>query len=74
MAVTLKDVAQLAGVSTSTVSRTCKDHPSISEETKEKAIEYAQKLYPLDKKAAEYVAFMKGFKYGRENGKKNKRT
>ena len=36
MAVTLKDVAQLAGVSTSTVSRTCKDHPSISEETKEK--------------------------------------
>lgn len=40
----------------------------------EKAIEYAQKLYPLDKKAAEYVAFMKGFKYGRENGKKNRRT
>ena len=38
----------------------------------EKAIEYAQKLYPLDKKAAEYVAFMKGFKYGRENGKKKK--
>lgn len=36
MAVTLKDVAHLAGVSTSTVSRTCKDHPSISEETKEK--------------------------------------
>ena len=36
MAVTLKDVAQLAGVSTSTVSRTCNDHPSISEETKEK--------------------------------------
>lgn len=45
----------------------------------EKAIEYAQKLYPLDKKAAEYVAFMKGFKYGRENerireNKKSKRT
>lgn len=36
MPVTLKDVAQLAGVSPSTVSRTCKDHPSISEETKEK--------------------------------------
>ena len=36
MAVTLKDVALLAGVSTSTVSRTCKDQPSISEETKEK--------------------------------------
>lgn len=36
MAVTIKDVAALAGVSTSTVSRTCKDHPSISRETKEK--------------------------------------
>lgn len=36
MAVTLKDVAALAGVSPSTVSRTCSDHPSISEETKEK--------------------------------------
>lgn len=36
MAITLKDVAALAGVSTSTVSRTCNDHPSISEETKEK--------------------------------------
>lgn len=36
MAVTIKDVAALAGVSPSTVSRTCKDHPSISKETKEK--------------------------------------
>ena len=36
MAVTLKDVAALAGVSPSTVSRTCKDNPSISEETKER--------------------------------------
>lgn len=36
MAVTIKDVATLAGVSPSTVSRTCKNNPSISEETKEK--------------------------------------
>ncbi|MBQ7918920.1 MAG: LacI family DNA-binding transcriptional regulator [Lachnospiraceae bacterium] len=36
MAVTIRDVAALAGVSPSTVSRTCKDNPSISEETKEK--------------------------------------
>lgn len=36
MAVTIKDVALLAGVSPSTVSRTCKDNPSISKETKEK--------------------------------------
>ena len=36
MAITIKDVAALAGVSPSTVSRTCKDHPSISRETKEK--------------------------------------
>ena len=36
MAVTIKDVAALAGVSPSTVARTCKDNPSISRETKEK--------------------------------------
>ena len=36
MAVTIKDVAALAGVSPSTVSRTCKNNPSISTETKEK--------------------------------------
>lgn len=36
MPVTIKDVAALAGVSPSTVSRTCKDHPSISRQTKER--------------------------------------
>ena len=36
MAVTIKDVAAAAGVSPSTVSRTCKDRPSISRETKER--------------------------------------
>lgn len=36
MAVTIKDVAALAGVSPSTVSRTCKDHPAISAQTKKK--------------------------------------
>lgn len=36
MAVTIKDVAALVGVSPSTVSRTCKNNPSISEETKER--------------------------------------
>ena len=36
MAVTIRDVAAFAGVSPSTVSRTCKNHPSISRETKEK--------------------------------------
>lgn len=36
MAVTIRDVAARAGVSPSTVSRTCKDHPSISRETKER--------------------------------------
>lgn len=36
MAVTIKDVAALAGVSPSTVSRTCKNNPAISAETKEK--------------------------------------
>lgn len=33
---TIKDVAKLAGVSPSTVSRTCRNHPSISEQTKAK--------------------------------------
>lgn len=36
MPVTIKDVAALAGVSPSTVSRTCRDNPSISRQTKEK--------------------------------------
>ena len=36
MAVTIKDVAAAAGVSPSTVSRTCKDSPSISRDTKER--------------------------------------
>lgn len=36
MAVTIRDVAAYAKVSPSTVSRVCKDHPSISKETKEK--------------------------------------
>jgi len=36
MAVTIKDVANLAGVSPSTVSRTCNNNPSISKETKER--------------------------------------
>lgn len=36
MAVTIKDVAALAGVSPSTVSRVCNGNPSISRETREK--------------------------------------
>ena len=36
MALTIKDVAELAGVSPSTGSHTCKDHPAISRQTKEK--------------------------------------
>ncbi len=36
MTITIKDVAKRAGVSASTVSRTCSDSASISEETKEK--------------------------------------
>ena len=44
MAVTIRDVAALAGVSPSTVSRTCKNNPSISEETKEKVRNAMAKL------------------------------
>lgn len=44
MSVTLKDVAALAGVSPSTVSRVCKDNPSISCETKEKVRKAMEQL------------------------------
>lgn len=44
MSVTLKDVATLAGVSPSTVSRVCKDNPSISRETKEKVRKAMEQL------------------------------
>lgn len=39
MAATIRDVAALAGVSPSTVSRTCQNSPAISEKTKEKVRE-----------------------------------
>lgn len=39
MNITIKEVAKLAGVSISTVSRTCTNHPKISEKTKEKVRE-----------------------------------
>ena len=44
MAVTIKDVAALAGVSPSTVSRVCNDHPSISAETRERVRNAMSKL------------------------------
>lgn len=49
MAVTIKDVAAAAGVSPSTVSRTCKDSPSISRETKERVRRIMAQLamYPI---------------------------
>lgn len=44
MAVTIKDVAKLAGVSPSTVSRTCKNHPSISQQTKDRVKKAMEEL------------------------------
>lgn len=44
MAVTIKDVAALAGVSPSTVSRVCNDHPSISRETRQRVRQAMQEL------------------------------
>ena len=44
MAVTIKEVAALAGVSPSTVSRTCKNNSSISDETKERVRKAMAKL------------------------------
>lgn len=44
VSITLKDVAALAGVSPSTVSRVCKDNPSISRETKERVRKAMEQL------------------------------
>ena len=44
VAVTIRDVAALAGVSPSTVSRTYRNNPSISEETKERVRRAARQL------------------------------
>lgn len=58
MAVTLKDIAALSGVSPSTVSRVCKDHPSISRETKEKV-----------RKAIEQLGYEPSFQSGNTESK-----
>ncbi len=44
MAVTIKDVAKLAGVSPSTVSRVCSNNPTISKETRERVQKAIQEL------------------------------
>lgn len=44
VAVTIRDVAALAGVSPSTVSRTCQNSPSISEDTKRRVRQAAKQL------------------------------
>ena len=57
MSITIKDIAKAAGVSPSTVSRTLKDHYSISEKTKNKIrkvkdeLGYQNNLTPNDKKS-----------------------
>ena len=44
LAVTVKDVARHAGVSPSTVSRVCNNHPSISKETRDRVQRSIQEL------------------------------
>ena len=44
MSVSIKDIAQAAGVSPSTVSRALHDHPRISQETKTRIHELAREL------------------------------
>lgn len=44
MAITVKDVAKLAGVSPSTVSRVCKRNPAISKETRDRVLKAMQEL------------------------------
>ena len=56
MAVTIKDVAALAGVNPSTVSRVIKDNPSISEKTKIKVKEAMKTLGYTQNAAAKTLA------------------
>ncbi|HBQ63229.1 MAG TPA: hypothetical protein DD651_07250, partial [Trichococcus sp.] len=56
MTVTIKDVAREAGVATSTVSRTLKDSPLISENTKVKVRQAMQKLGYTPNFAAQNLA------------------
>ncbi|MBM7555454.1 substrate-binding domain-containing protein [Halanaerobacter jeridensis] len=54
--VTMKDVAKLAGVSTSTVSRVVSDDDRISQDTKEKVLEVMEKLNYYPNSAARSLA------------------
>lgn len=56
MSVTIKDVAREVGVAPSTVSRTLKDHPSISNETKEKVRKAMDKLGYVPNVSAQNLA------------------
>lgn len=42
--ITIKDIAKELDISPSTVSRALKDHPDISQETKDKVVEYANRM------------------------------
>lgn len=64
MAITIKEVAKEAGVATSTVSRTIKDHPSISEETKEKVRKAMKKLGYVPNASAQSLASRKTMTIG----------
>lgn len=56
MSVTIKDVAKEVGVAPSTVSRTLRDHPSISRETKEKVRKAMDKLGYVPNVSAQNLA------------------
>lgn len=56
MGVTIKDVAKEVGVAPSTVSRTLKDHPSISKETKDRVRKAMDKLGYVPNVAARNLA------------------
>lgn len=42
--ITIKDIARELGIAPSTVSRALKDHPDISQKTKDKVVEYATRM------------------------------
>ncbi|WP_029063226.1 LacI family DNA-binding transcriptional regulator [Labrenzia sp. DG1229] len=61
-AVTMKDVAQKAGVSVMTVSRAFKQHASVGEETRKRILQIAEDLgYVFDSNAATFRSQRTGF-------------
>jgi len=64
MSVTIKDIAQIAGVSHSTVSRALNNSPALNEETKKRILEIAKKLNYTPNASARSLVLSKSYNIG----------